>query len=244
MPTNYQKQWDFLKKKFELDQMAHAYLFVGQKGIGKKDFAKEFAGFVGCKFPDLKIVEPEEMGEISIAKIREVQNFLSYKSYHGNFKAVIVNDSEKMNQEAQSCFLKTLEEPKGKTILFLISSRPDLLLPTIVSRCQTVKFFKPINFALSKEKAEQEQKIIEGLTSVLNLGLSERFRYVKSLDFDKQDPNEILEVLQKHFRKQLLDNFADQKAKKFLELSEEISQKLLFTNANPKLALEVLLLEL
>ena len=46
-----------------------------------------------------------------------------------------------MNQKAQSCFLKTLEEPKGKTILILISSHPEMLLDTISSRCQTIKFY-------------------------------------------------------------------------------------------------------
>jgi DNA polymerase III delta prime subunit len=81
--------------------------------LGKKEFAKEFAEFIGCKFPDLMCIKPEEGGQIQIAKIREAQNFLSFKSYYGGFKSVIVQDAEKMNQEAQSCFLKTLEEPKG-----------------------------------------------------------------------------------------------------------------------------------
>ena len=60
MLIGHQKQWEFLKKKFELNQLSHAYLFVGQEGIGKKLFAKEFSEFLGCKFPDLKIVTKKE----------------------------------------------------------------------------------------------------------------------------------------------------------------------------------------
>ena len=121
---------NFLKKKFEAGQLSHAYLFTGEEGIGKKLFAKEFAEFVGCKFPDLMILSGANKkdpvfgdgGEIKVSQIREVQNFLSYKSYNGGYKIVIVDGAEKMNAEAQNCFLKTLEEPKGQTILFLISS--------------------------------------------------------------------------------------------------------------------------
>ena len=145
MIIGHNKQWEFLKNKLETGQLSHAYLFTGQEGIGKKIFAKEFAEFVGCKFPDLTVVESDKGKEIPIAKIREIQNFLAYKSYNGGFKIVVVDNAELMNQEAQSCFLKTLEEPKGKTLLLLISSKPDMILPTIYSRCQQVKFFKPKN---------------------------------------------------------------------------------------------------
>lgn len=172
MIVGHDKQWNFLKIKFESDQLSHAYLFTGENQLGKKTFAKEFIKLINCLpampahagqaglgksekpcqkcqncqmiekgiFPDLLTIDNNE-AELKIEKIREAQNFLSYKSYYGSFKAVIVNNAEKMNQEAQSCFLKTLEEPKGKTIIILISSRPEALLNTIISRCQTVKFF-------------------------------------------------------------------------------------------------------
>ena len=246
----HKKQWEFLKRNLELNQLSHAYLFTGQEGIGKKFFAKEFAEFIGCNFPDLMIVseankkDPKfgDGGEIKISQIREVQNFLAYKSYNGGFKTVIVDDAEKMNQEAQSCFLKTLEEPKGKTLLILISSKPDMILSTITSRCQEIKFFKPKDLPVNSEKIKKEQEIIDQLLPVMNLTLADKFKYVKSIDFEKQDAREILEVIQKHFRKKLLEDILDKKVKRVLELSEEISQKLLFTNANPKLALEILLL--
>ena len=57
MLVGHKKQWEFLKNKFEANQLSHAYLFSGEEGIGKKLFAKEFSELVECKFPDLKIVE-------------------------------------------------------------------------------------------------------------------------------------------------------------------------------------------
>jgi len=246
-------------KKIELNQLSHAYLFTGAKEIGKKEFALEFAEFVGCKFPDLMIVKAEDGGEIEISQIRKVQNFLSYKSYHGGYKIVIVEDAEKMNTEAQNCFLKSLEEPKGNTLLILISTKPDILLPTIISRSQTIKFFAPKDLKQNPEKFEKEQKILNDLLSVAGSNFAEKFKYVKNIDFEKENATDILEVMQKYLRHLLMIKIGVEKSetkdtnfqkysvkdlKKILNLVEDISQKLNFTNASPKLALEILLMEL
>ena len=258
MLNTHQKQWEFLKNKFEAEQLSHSYLISGNKNLGKKEFVEKFAGFVGCKFPDLMIID--ENGEIKIAKIREVQNFLSYKSYNGNYKIVIVNEAEKMNQEAQSCFLKTLEEPKGKTILFLISSKPELLMETIRSRCQQINFFgKPIE---SKEQTEKEKILLKEFLKVTGTNLAEKFKYSKSLDFEEQKLSEILTPLENYLRYLLIkkvgieeksyfseihcamENYTISKLKDIINLTEDINKKLFFTNVNQKLALEVLLLEI
>ncbi|MCX6718478.1 MAG: AAA family ATPase [Candidatus Staskawiczbacteria bacterium] len=254
MIASHKKQREFLENKIKSNQLSHAYLFSGAKDIGKKEFALELAELVGCKFPDLLIIESinstssiknkKDNLEIDIDQIRNTQNFLSYKPYNNGFKIVIVDNAERMNVEAQSCFLKTLEEPKGQTLLILISSKPDMLLPTIISRCQQVKFFKQNNLPVNSKKLEKEEGILKDLMPIINSSLADKFKYVKSIDFEKQDSLEIIEVMQKYFRKQLLNNFSDKKTKKFLELSEEISKKLFFTNASPKLALEILLMEL
>lgn len=243
----HKKQWEFLKRKFEQDQLSHAYLFTGEEGIGKNSFAKELAGLVGCKFPDLMDIGPGEESVISIAKIREVQSFMAYKSYNGGFRIVIVNQAEKMNQEAQSCFLKTLEEPKGQTLIILISSKPEMLLPTIYSRCQNIKFFRPKNFQLSPEKLARQQIILEGLLKVIKADFSEKFKYAKAVDFEKIKIEEILEVLQKYYRQKMLAKIEAGetllKIKNVIRLIEEINIQTMFTNASPKLALEILLIE-
>lgn len=162
MIVGHKKQWDFLNRKRGLEQLSHAYLFVGPEEIGKRSFAKEFIKEINCKEscaknkkkvqcqsckmveqdnnPDTLIVSQKDNSEIQIAQIRAVQHFLSLKPYYGDFKGVVIDNADRMNQEAQSCFLKTLEEPKGNTILILVSSRPEMLMSTILSRCQVVKF--------------------------------------------------------------------------------------------------------
>ena len=155
MLIGHQKQWDFLKKKFESEKLSHAYLFVGEGQLGKKRLAKEFVKLINClglgqkpcgvcknckdiereNYPDVLMVNlKNDKQEIEISQIREALNFLSYKSYYGGYKIIVIENAEKMNQEAQGCLLKTLEEPKGKTIIILIASHHELLLPTIFSR--------------------------------------------------------------------------------------------------------------
>lgn len=272
MFLGHKKQWEFLRKKFEQGQLSHAYLFSGEKGIGKKAFAVELIKMANCQakksapcqkcfscqaiergsFPDFKVVSVANKkdylfgdgGEIKISQVRDAQNFLNYKSYYGGYKSVIVDAAENMNVEAQNCFLKTLEEPKGNTLLFLVTSRPDMLLGTITSRCQLLKFFKPKGLVPAPEQTERENKILKNFLRVADASFAEKFKYVKAIDFAEQDPKEIIAVVQKHFRKKLLDNFSDEKALRALALSEEINNKLTFTNANPRLALEMLLMEI
>lgn len=260
MLVGHEKQWNFLKRKFELNQLSHAYLFTGEEGIGKKTFAKEFTEFIGCKFPDIMELSATEKddkfgdgGEIKIAKIREIQGFLSYKSYNGGYKVVIIDNSEQMNQEAQSCLLKTLEEPKGDTLLFLITSKPEIIMPTIFSRCQQIKFFKPKNLPVNIERQEKEKIILKDLVAILNSDFVEKFKYVKALDFEKQKVGDIMNVIQKHLRNVLLkkingestpDKYSTNDLKRILNLVEDINKQLIFTNASPKLALEILLMEI
>jgi len=258
MSISHNKQWNFFKEKFEAGQLSHSYLLSGNQNIGKQNFARQFCEFIGCKFPDLMIIDSQE--EIPVAKIREIQEFLSYKAYNGGFKAVIVNNAHSMNTEAQNCFLKTLEEPKGQTLLFLISSKPDLLLDTIKSRCQQIKFFgNPVE---SQKQIERGEEILSQLLEVAGKDMAEKFKYAKLVDFEETKLQDILGALEKYTRYILfkkvvgdqkgyflnlrspMENYSVERLKKIIELIEDIDKKSLTTNINQKLALENLLLEL
>ena len=102
-------------------------------------------------YSDVFLVEPREpeykggevdhiSGTIKIDAVRNVQQRLSYRSARGGKKVCIVDGAEKMNEEAQNAFLKTLEEPPSDSIIILIVSDGTTLLPTIVSRCQRINF--------------------------------------------------------------------------------------------------------
>jgi DNA polymerase-3 subunit delta' len=156
MIIGHQKQWQFLKKSVKLGRISHAYLFSGQEKLGKKRIALEFVKLInGGNFnlghPDLILISPrpkngsrdggsEKGASIQIAQIRELIQKLSLKSYSAPFKVAIIDQAHLMTKEAQHSFLKTLEEPKGRTLLILITEAPERLLATISSRCEIIKF--------------------------------------------------------------------------------------------------------
>lgn len=75
-----------------------------------------------------------------VDRIRELIRLISLRSVEGRYKVVILFDAHYMRTEAANAFLKVLEEPPGRAVFILITSRPDQLLPTIVSRCQKLRF--------------------------------------------------------------------------------------------------------
>ncbi|GAB4485683.1 MAG: DNA polymerase III subunit delta' [Thermodesulfovibrionales bacterium] len=89
--------------------------------------------------PDLLVIAPEER-QIRIDEIRMVDEALSFRPFEGRRRVVIVDEADTMNPAASNAFLKTLEEPPSDSVIILVSSRPDRLLPTIRSRCSRVNF--------------------------------------------------------------------------------------------------------
>lgn len=108
-------------------------------------FIKEFREFVqenpfGSLYDWLEFMEVEKkQGLINVHEAEQIVKFLSLNSYEGSYKFVIIWLPEMMNEAAANKLLKILEEPPQKTVFLLVSEREDLLLPTIISRCQLVK---------------------------------------------------------------------------------------------------------
>lgn len=267
---DHQKQWQFLKKTVELGRTPHALLFYGQTSIGKKTLALELIKLLNCQseafkdrpcqtcrscqdieknvHPDFFVVEPQESREIKISQIRALHSNLSLKSYSAPFKAVIIDKAHYLNQEAQSAFLKMLEEPKGKTVFILITEYPEMLLPTILSRVERIRFYS----ASTKTKRNERQKKI--IADILTLGkkdLISRFKYAKELAEEPQDLKEILDVWLSYFREALLaavnnksKGYSIAKLSNILKTIQTTNFLISTTNVNPRLALEILMLEL
>jgi len=146
MIIGHNKQWQYLLKSKETGRLSHAYLFCGQEKLGKKKLALELISLLfgqdisKTSHPDLTLIEPEGK-EIQIGQIKQLIWNLSLKPYSAPLKVALIDRAHLMNEEAQASLLKTLEEPKGETLLVLVSEEPKYLLPTIVSRVQTIKFY-------------------------------------------------------------------------------------------------------
>ncbi|MDE0185995.1 MAG: DNA polymerase III subunit delta' [Candidatus Poribacteria bacterium] len=143
----------------ESNRVAGAYLFAGPANVGKETVALYFAKSINCtaleqgpcnsclscrkidngNHPDMQIINP--LGAwMKIDQIRELQKRIVYRPLEGNRKVYILNEVDCMNLEAANCLLKTLEEPPAASVLVLITSNLDALLPTIRSRCQIIDF--------------------------------------------------------------------------------------------------------
>lgn len=148
-----------LRQAWANDRMAHAYLFTGPEGVGKKLTALTLAQALFCKFkssepcgncpgclkvknschPDLYILS-SGTAAIKIDQIRWLQKQIMLKGVEGDKKMAVLEGAEKMTPEAANAFLKTLEEPPPDTFVILITSQPSALLGTISSRCQLIRF--------------------------------------------------------------------------------------------------------
>jgi DNA polymerase-3 subunit delta' len=157
----HQKIWQLLKKSAELGKLSHAYLFTGQEKLGKRTLALEFIKFINGNTDDLIFIRrPEDEKVIQISQIRELSRKLSLKSYSNFFKIAIIDNAHLMTQEAQSALLKILEEPKGKTLLILITEFPEKLFLTIRSRVQKFKFFPVKKEEIKEYLIKQKERVM------------------------------------------------------------------------------------
>ena len=168
-----------LENSIKLDKISHSYMFIGQSGVGKFLFAKEFAKAILCvgeqkpcdkceaciKFngennPDIQIIDEVEEKSIKTETIKEMVKGVYEKPIASAKKVYIINDSQKMTKEAQNSLLKTLEEPPEYVVIILITENENLLLNTIKSRCSKVKFNPLTNIEITKilkEKCDFEE---------------------------------------------------------------------------------------
>lgn len=131
-------------------------------------FFKEWREFIlnnpyGSLYDWLEYNETEKkQGTINVHEAQEIVKFLSLNSYEGSYKFCIIWLPEMMNDAAANKLLKAIEEPPEKTIFFLLTENEDLLLPTIVSRCQIVQLNRltdseVANFLVEKNGLDEKE---------------------------------------------------------------------------------------
>ena len=117
----------------------HAYLIVSSNWsppkLGGDSEAKRGGEVLAKENPDTLHIHPDP--SIGIDEVRQIQHFLSRKPLGGK-NTVVIHQAEKLTLPAQHALLKTLEEPPGNSEIYLITSFPDTLIPTILSRVQII----------------------------------------------------------------------------------------------------------
>ncbi len=179
--TGNERAGEYLLKSARRGDVSGAYIFCGPADLGKGTAARFFArallcdnlGKISVKLPCgkcpscgtglahsdlLEVQKEEEKKNISIEQIREFIRRMSMGSFLGNYKVGIIKDADSLSASAANALLKTLEEPKKKTVIIMTVTDLDKILPTIISRSQTLHFF-PVkagviqDFLISRHKA-------------------------------------------------------------------------------------------
>lgn len=157
------KSFELIKSAHERQRLAHAFLITGSIGSGKEQLASRVISLVNGS-PDtggmdlfgepteekilpldehengwVRIIRPRSKSrQISIENIRDLEHTLQLAAPSGETKVGVIVDADRMNEKAGNAFLKTLEEPPDRTVLMLLTTKPQRLLPTILSRCVQV----------------------------------------------------------------------------------------------------------
>lgn len=155
-----------LARSIAREALPPSLLFAGPDGVGKRTTALAVAQALNCLtpggrggfdadacgectacrriergiHPDVRTIEPGDSGSIRIESIRDVIEAATYRPFEGRRRVVVIDDADALMVAAQNALLKTLEEPRPASVFILVTPHPDLLLPTVRSRCSQLRF--------------------------------------------------------------------------------------------------------
>lgn len=223
MKMSITERQPFLTKHFAKlireNKLVHAYLLSGAEGTGKIELAKWIAKGIFClnsqngvpclkcsecnriennNHPDVVTIMPDGLS-IKVEQIRYLKSEFNKSGVESDRKVFIIQDAQKMSIGAANSLLKFLEEPSGNITAFLLTSEPQKLLPTIISRCQEVEMQQ-----LTSGQLEQEL-ISEGISeknSHILANLAQSVVEAKKIN-DNENFDKILATVNNWYRKLL-----------------------------------------
>ena len=187
-----------LKNAVAQNRLAHAYLFVGPRGIGKTSTARILAKALNCeKGPtvtpcgvcdncreiaagnSLDVIEIDGASNNSVEDVRELRDNVRYAPAKGRYKIYLIDEVHMLSPAAFNALLKTLEEPPAHVKFIFATTEPQKVLPTILSRCQRFDLHripanliaKHLQFIAGKEKITLEPKAAQAIARGAEGGL-------------------------------------------------------------------------
>ena len=211
---------EHLQNAIKMEKVSHAYIINGPKLSGKMMLAEAFAtalqcengdpcGCMQCKScrqaadrnqPDIIYVSHEKPNNISVDEIRaQLNNDIAIKPYSSRYKIYIIDETEKMNQQAQNALLKTIEEPPAYGIIMLLTTNADSFLQTIRSRCITLNL-KSVKDTVIKDHLMSKYHIpdyqAEVCTAFAQGNVGKAIQLASSEDFNELK-KEVLQLLKR-----------------------------------------------
>lgn len=275
--VTHQLRQDILTRRLK-----HAYLLVGPAGIGKATVAKAFAKTLFCQnpqtgdacqvchhcllmdhenYPNFHYLRPEDNKDYKIEDVRGLQESLHFKNLPDDYQVVVIDEAHRLGRICGNALLKSIEEPPPRTIFLLLASSTDLLLETIVSRCQTMALSlltpKTVEQLLVEEinldelRANAVANMAEGSMQALNylddldemLPWLDFFKLLKTIKKKPQSCWKMAESLEKQKRLMALLGYWRNVLRDALmmELAPEIS---MLTRQMPPLDLDIFAIEI
>ncbi|MGH8092053.1 MAG: hypothetical protein ACREIF_01095 [Chthoniobacterales bacterium] len=183
-----QVAFDYLRNAQQRRRLAHAYLITGANGSGKRALAAAVTQLVNGapadeifsgKAPDVYLAAPESKSRrIGIDQLRDLEHALQMQASDGRRKVAIISDADRMGPPAANAFLKTMEEPPNNSLLLLLSSIPEVLPETILSRCIEIPLAPPNDAKVSAEQRELVA-LLNRLNPDAGAGVHDAYRMVQ-----------------------------------------------------------------
>ncbi len=176
---------EHMRNAIRYNKVANAYLICGERSCGKEFIANIFASALECEEvakskgdmtdpcgkchsclqaadgnqPDIIHISHEKPSIISVDDVRkQINSDIVIRPYSSRYKIYIMNEAEKMNQQAQNALLKTLEEPPAYAVIILLTTNAEAMLPTILSRCVTLQM-RPVGDAAVRTYLMKELRV-------------------------------------------------------------------------------------
>ena len=213
----YESIIQHLQNAIAAHKVSHAYIIHGEEGMGKKLLAHTFAKTLQCEeggvlscnhckacmqldsgnHPDVIWVTHEKVS-IGVEDIRlQVNADIMVKPYYSNYKIYIIDDADKLTEQAQNALLKTMEEPPEYAIVLLLANNINAILPTVLSRC-VLLHLKPVDkqeikdFLMTRHQIPDYVAEMAAAFSGGNIGKA--LKYASSEEFERMK-NDVLHIL-------------------------------------------------